>query len=53
MPKVSREHVEARRAQILEGARRAFARFGYEGATVPRLEREIDLSHGAIFSYYR
>jgi TetR/AcrR family transcriptional regulator, transcriptional repressor of aconitase len=53
MPKVSREHVEARRGQILEGARRAFARFGYEGATVPRLEREIGLSHGAIFSYYR
>lgn len=53
MPKVSREHVEARRAQILDGARRCFARFGYEGATVPRLEREIGLSHGAIFNYYR
>lgn len=53
MPKVSREHVEARREQILDGARRCFARWGYEGATVPRLEREIGLSHGAIFSYYR
>jgi TetR/AcrR family transcriptional regulator, transcriptional repressor of aconitase len=53
MPKVSREHVEARREQILEGARRCFARWGYEGATVPRLEREIGLSHGAIFNYYR
>ena len=53
MPKVSPEHVEARRAQILAGARRAFARWGYEGATVPRLEREIGLSHGAIFNYYR
>jgi AcrR family transcriptional regulator len=53
MPKVSAEHVEARREQILEGARRAFARWGYEGATVPRLEREIGLSHGAIFNYYR
>ena len=53
MPKVSAEHVEARRAQILEGARRCFARWGYEGATVPRLEREIGLSHGAIFNYYR
>jgi AcrR family transcriptional regulator len=53
MPKVSREHMEARREQILAGARRCFARWGYEGATVPRLEREIGLSHGAIFNYYR
>jgi AcrR family transcriptional regulator len=53
MPKVTEEHAEARRAQILEGARRCFARWGYEGATVPRLEREIGLSHGAIFNYYR
>ena len=53
MPKVTPEHVEARRAQILEGARRCFARWGYDGATVPRLEREIGLSHGAIFNYYR
>jgi AcrR family transcriptional regulator len=53
MPKVSAEHVEARRGQILGGARRCFARWGYDGATVPRLEREIGLSHGAIFSYYR
>jgi TetR/AcrR family transcriptional regulator, transcriptional repressor of aconitase len=52
MPKVSPEHVEARRAQILEGARRCFARWGYDGATVPRLEKEIGLSHGAIFNYY-
>jgi AcrR family transcriptional regulator len=53
MPKVSAEHMEARREQILAGARRCFARWGYEGATVPRLEREIGLSHGAIFNYYR
>ena len=52
MPKVSAEHVEARRAQILDGARRCFARWGYDGATVPRLEQAIGLSHGAIFNYY-
>lgn len=52
MPKVSAEHVEARREQILAGARRAFARWGYDGATVQRLEREIGLSHGAIFNYF-
>jgi AcrR family transcriptional regulator len=52
MPKVSEQHLEARREQILEGARRAFARHGYEGATVARLEEEIGLSRGAIFNYF-
>jgi TetR/AcrR family transcriptional regulator, transcriptional repressor of aconitase len=52
MPKVSEEHTQARRAQILDGARRAFARDGYEGATVSRLEEEIGLSRGAIFNYF-
>jgi TetR/AcrR family transcriptional regulator, transcriptional repressor of aconitase len=52
MPKVSEAHTRARRDQILEGARRAFARHGYEGATVSRLEREIGLSRGAIFNYF-
>ena len=52
MPKVSEEHVQARREQILAGARRTFARHGYEGATVTRLEDEIGLSRGAIFNYY-
>ncbi len=49
---MSAEHVEARREQILAGARRAFAQWGYDGATVPKLEEEIGLSHGAIFNYY-
>jgi AcrR family transcriptional regulator len=52
MPKRSEEHLEARRQQILDGARRAFSRYGYEGATVAKLEQEIGLSRGAIFNYY-
>jgi AcrR family transcriptional regulator len=52
MPKVSQEHLDRRRQEILDGARRCFARFGYEGATVRRLEREIGLSRGAIFNYF-
>jgi TetR/AcrR family transcriptional regulator, transcriptional repressor of aconitase len=52
MPKVSEEHKERRRQQILEGARRCFGQHGYEGATVARLEREIGLSRGAIFNYF-
>ena len=53
MPKVSAEHLEARRREILDGARRAFARWGFEGATVRRLEEETGLSRGAIFHHFR
>lgn len=52
MPKVSTEHKQRRREQILEGAQRVFARHGFEGATVARLEEETGLSRGAIFSYF-
>jgi TetR/AcrR family transcriptional regulator, transcriptional repressor of aconitase len=52
MPKVSEEHKNRRREQIIDGARRCFARHGYEGATVARLEEEIGLSRGAIFNYF-
>ncbi len=52
VPKVSQEHIDARREQILAGAQRAFARHGYDGATVAKLEEEIGLSRGAIFNYY-
>src|SRR3954471_21225886 len=52
MPKMSDEHLAARRAEILAGARRAFAEHGYEGATVARLEAETGLSRGAIFNYF-
>jgi AcrR family transcriptional regulator len=52
VPKVSPEHKTRRREQILEAARRCFARYGYEGATVARLEDETGLSRGAIFNYF-
>lgn len=52
MPRVSAEHLESRRQQILDGARAAFARHGYEGATVRILEDEIGLSRGAIFHHF-
>ena len=52
MPKVTQAHLDARRAQILDGARRAFAEHGYEGATVARLEQATGLSRGAIFHYF-
>lgn len=52
MPKVSDDHRAERRRQILDGARAAFARYGYGGATVARLEHQIGLSRGAIFNYF-
>jgi AcrR family transcriptional regulator len=52
VPKVTQEHLDSRRAEILDGARTAFAQYGYEGATVARLEEEIGLSRGAIFHYF-
>ena len=53
MPKVSEEHKQARREEILEAAQRVFARHGYEGATVRRLEEATGLSRGAIFHHFR
>ena len=52
MPKVTEAHRQERRRQIGAGARRAFGEYGYAGATVEVLEREIGLSRGAIFSYF-
>ncbi len=52
MPKLSETEKDVRRRRVLDGARRCFARHGYEGATVVRLEQEIGLSRGAIFNWY-
>jgi len=53
VPKVSEQRLTATRSQILEAARRAFARHGYEGATVKVLEAETGLSRGAIFHHFK
>jgi AcrR family transcriptional regulator len=53
MPRVSQDHLDARRRQILDGSRACFARYGYEGATVRRLEEATNLSRGAIFHHFR
>jgi AcrR family transcriptional regulator len=52
VPRVSPEYLDQRREEILDGARRAFGRYGFEGATVVRLEQEIGVSRGAIFHYF-
>ncbi len=53
MPKVTDDHLAARRRQILDGARRCFAEYGYDRATVRRLEQRIGLSRGAIFHHFK
>jgi AcrR family transcriptional regulator len=53
MPRVSTDQLAARRLRILDGARACFARYGYEGATVRRLEEATGLSRGAIFHHFR
>jgi TetR/AcrR family transcriptional regulator, transcriptional repressor of aconitase len=50
---VSQDQLDARRQEILDAARACFARFGYEGATVRRLEEATGLSRGAIFHHFR
>jgi AcrR family transcriptional regulator len=50
---VSPSQLEARRQEILDGARACFARYGYEGATVRLLEKETGLSRGAIFHHFK
>jgi AcrR family transcriptional regulator len=52
VPRLSEAEKTDRRERILDGARRCFARHGYEGATVVRLEEEIGLSRGAIFNWF-
>ena len=53
MPRVTDDHLAARRRQILDGARRCFAEYGYDKATVRRLEQTIGLSRGAIFHHFK
>lgn len=53
VPRVSENHRNARRNQILVGARLCFGEYGYEGATVRRLEEATQLSRGAIFHHFR
>lgn len=53
VPRVSQDQLDARRHEILTAARGCFARYGYEGATVRRLEEATGMSRGAIFHHFR
>ncbi len=52
MPKVSDNDLASRRQEILTAARRCFSEYGYDGATVARLEQATGKSRGAIFHHF-
>lgn len=52
MPKVSAEHLEARRNQILDAATTCFARHGIRETTIAHLCAESGLSAGALYRYF-
>jgi AcrR family transcriptional regulator len=52
MPKVSQEHLEARRRQIVDAALVCFARDGFHRATMQDICGEAQLSPGAVYRYF-
>ena len=53
MPRVSQEHLDARRAQILDAARTCFARDGFHATSMQDVLREAELSAGALYRYFK
>jgi len=53
MPKVTVEHLNARRAQIMEAARVCFGRRGFARSTIQDICKEAGLSPGAIYRYFK
>lgn len=51
-PKVTEEHMEARREQILMAAVACFAEKGFHKTTMRDICRKADLSAGAVYSYF-
>ncbi|WP_327366023.1 TetR/AcrR family transcriptional regulator [Streptomyces sp. NBC_01217] len=52
MARVSQEHLDARRRQIIEGAARCFARDGFHGTSMQDVLKEVGLSAGAVYRYF-
>ncbi|MBE1486930.1 TetR/AcrR family transcriptional regulator [Plantactinospora soyae] len=53
MPRVSDEHLAARRQQILDAARRCFLRNGFHATSMQDVISEAGLSVGAVYRYFR
>ncbi|MER6120048.1 TetR/AcrR family transcriptional regulator [Streptomyces sp. A0642] len=52
MARVSQEHLDARRRQILHGAARCFARDGFHATSMQDVLKEVGLSAGAVYRYF-
>ncbi|MEV6769963.1 TetR/AcrR family transcriptional regulator [Nocardia sp. NPDC051030] len=53
MPRVSEEHLERRRQQILDAAQTCFARKGLHTTTMQDVFAESGLSAGAVYRYFK
>ncbi|MFI0482002.1 TetR/AcrR family transcriptional regulator [Actinomadura sp. 9N215] len=53
MPRVSEEHLERRRRQILDAARTCFIRKGIHATSMQDIFAEAGLSAGAVYRYYK
>ena len=53
MPKVTAEHRESRREQILLAAWKCFSRNGFHSTSMADVIREANLSAGAVYLYFR
>jgi TetR/AcrR family transcriptional regulator, transcriptional repressor of aconitase len=53
MPRVSQAHLDARRQQILDAARRCFVRNGFHATSMQDVLGEAHLSAGAVYRYFR
>ncbi|TQM05893.1 TetR/AcrR family transcriptional regulator [Pseudonocardia kunmingensis] len=52
MPRRPREHLDARRRQILDAARRCFIRNGFHATSMQDVLAEAELSVGAVYRYF-
>jgi AcrR family transcriptional regulator len=53
MPRVSQEHRDQRRQQILDAARRCFIREGFHQTSMTDILTEAGLSAGAVYGYFK
>lgn len=51
-PKVSKEHMEKRRANILEAAKQVFIEMGYERTTMKHVMEAAGVSRGGLYQYF-
>jgi AcrR family transcriptional regulator len=53
MPKVIPEYKEAAKTKIIEAARKVFTKKGYHETTMDDIAKEIGVSKGALYSYFK